>query len=155
LIASVEVRLATLADAADIASMSRDYIEHGLPWGWRYDRVAKAINDPETNVAVVGREGALLAFGIMSYADDDAHLQLFAVRRASQRRGIGSAVLTWLETVARTAGAERIFVEARTDNLVACAFYGEHGYHERHIKEAMYSGIADGVCFEKWLRTDA
>ena len=155
MIASVEVRLATLADATDIAAMSRDYIEHGLPWGWRYERVAKAINDPETNVAVVGREGALLAFGIMSYADDDAHLQLFAVRRASQRRGIGSAVLAWLESVARTAGARRIHVEARTDNSAARTFYGEHGYHERHIKEAMYSGTADGVCLEKWLRTDA
>ncbi len=155
MIADVEVRLATLADAADIAAMSRDYIEHGLPWGWRHDRVAQAISDPETNVVVVGPQGALVAFGIMSYLEDDAHLQLFAVRRTSQRRGIGSAVLVWLEAVARSAGAKRIRVEARTDNSAARGFYCEHGYHERHIKEAMYSGIADGVCLEKWLRNDA
>ncbi len=155
MIADVAVRLATLADAADIASMSRDYIEQGLPWGWTHDRVAKAINDPETNVAVVGRHGALVAFGIMFYAEDDAHLLLFAVRRADQRRGIGSAVLTWLETVARAAGASRIRVEARVDNLAARGFYRDHGYRERGIKATMYSGIADGVLLEKWLRSDA
>lgn len=54
MIADVEVRLATVADAPDIAAMSRDYIEHGLPCNWGYDRVAAAINDPQTNVAVVG-----------------------------------------------------------------------------------------------------
>jgi [ribosomal protein S18]-alanine N-acetyltransferase len=155
MIADVEVRLATLTDASDIAAMSRDYIENGLPWGWRYDRVIKAIKDPETNVAVVGPQGAVIAFGIMSYSEDDAHLQLFAVRRTSQRKGIGSAMLIWLEEVARTAGAKRICVEARTDNSVARGFYSEHGYLERQVKEAMYSGIVDGVCLEKWLRNDA
>jgi len=155
MIADVEVRLATLVDAAEIGSMSRDYIEQGLQWAWTYDRVAKAINDRETNVAAVGRHGALVAFGIMSYSDDDAHLLLFAVRRASQRRGVGTAVLSWLEAVACTAGAKRIRVEARFDNLAARGFYRKHGYHEREVKEAMYDGIADGIYLEKWLRSDA
>ncbi len=155
MIADVVVRLATLADAAEIASMSRDYIEYGLPWGWRYDRVARAINAPETNVVVVAPLGAVVAFGIMSYFDNDAHLQLLAVRRARQRSGVGSAVLVWLETVARTAGAKRIRAEARNDNLAARNFYCLHGYHERRIKKGMYSGIVDGVCLEKWLRVDA
>ena len=99
--------------------MSRDYIEHGLPWRWRHDRVAAAIVNPDTNVAVVGDHGAMVAFGIMSYAEFDAHLLLFAVRRSRQRAGVGSAVLLWLETVARTAGAKRIQVEARRDNTAA------------------------------------
>lgn len=152
MIVDVEVRLATLADADEIAAMSRDYIEHGLPWGWRYKRVARAINDPETNVAVVGPQGALDAFGIMSYPDD-AHLLLLAVRRASQKRGTGSAVLVWLEKVARAAGAQRIHVEARADNLAARNFYCVHGYHECCIERARYSSVIDGVRLEKWLRS--
>ena len=35
MIADIAVRLATLADADSIAAMSRDYIEHGLGWGWQ------------------------------------------------------------------------------------------------------------------------
>lgn len=137
MIADVTIRLATRADAADIAGMSRDYIEHGLPWRWRHDRIAAAIANPDTNVAVVGDPGAVVAFGIMSYADVDAHLLLFAVRSASRRSGVGSAVLLWLEAVARAAGTQRIQVEARRENVAARNFYSEHGYHERLIKRAM------------------
>ena len=151
MIADVTIRLATRADAADIAAMSRDYIEHGLPWRWRHDRIAAAIANPDTNVAVVGGPGAVVAFGIMSYADVDAHLLLFAVRSASRRSGVGSAVLLWLEAVARAAGTQRIQVEARRENVAARNFYNEHGYHERLIKKAMYSGIADGIRLEKLL----
>jgi ribosomal-protein-alanine N-acetyltransferase len=154
MIADLAVRLATLADAADIAAMSRDYIEHDLPWSWTPDRVARAIKDPNTNAVVVGEQGAIVAFGIMSYADDDAHLLLFAVRPSSQRNGIGSAILLWLESVARAAGAKRIRVEARKGNAAARCFYNEHGYHERVLKKAMYGGVVDGVRMEKWLRCD-
>jgi ribosomal-protein-alanine N-acetyltransferase len=155
MIADVAVRFADLADAPAIAAMSRETIEQGLPWSWQPERVARAIRDPDTNVVVVGPAGAIVAFGIMSYTDDDAHLLLLAVRRASQRQGIGSAVLRWLEDVACAGGCRRIRVEARRDNVAARSFYSEHGYHERAIGRAMYSRIVDGVRLEKWLRRDS
>jgi ribosomal protein S18 acetylase RimI-like enzyme len=155
MIADIAIRFATLADAEAIAAMSRDTIEQGLPWRWRRERVARAIRDPETNVVVVGAQGAITAFGLMYYAQEDAHLLLFAVQRASQRQGVGTALLLWLEEVARAAGAKRIRVEARRENEAARSFYNEHGYHEREIKKLMYSGVVDGVCLEKWLRDEA
>lgn len=152
MIADVAVRIASLTDAAEIAAMSRDYIEQGLPWTWTEARVARSIRTPDTNVVVVGERGALVGFGIMSYLEDDAHLLLFAVRRSHQRKGVGSAILRWLEKVARTAGAHRIRVECRRDNSAARNFYGEHGYHEFVITKRMYRGLADGVNLEKHLR---
>jgi ribosomal protein S18 acetylase RimI-like enzyme len=146
------VRLAVAEDAATIAAMSREYIEHGLPWSWLPQRVARAIANRDTNVAVIGEPGALTAFGIMSYRGNDAHLLLFAVHRRHRRQGVGSMLLQWLEDVARTAGCQRIRVEARWDNAAARSFYNEHGYHERTIRTAMYSGVLDGVLLEKWLR---
>ena len=154
MIADVPVRLATLGDALEIAEMSRDYIEQGLRWRWRASRISKVIADPDTNVAVVGEHGALTAFGIMHYADRDAHLLLFAVRPKVRRHGVGSATLIWLETVARSAGARRIRLEARRDNEAARSFYSEHGYHERAIRPGMYSELVDGVRLEKWLRAE-
>jgi len=155
MIADVDERLATLSDAAEIAAMSRDYIEHGLPWTWTEDRVVHSIRDPETNVVVAGEKGAIIGFGIMFYASDDAHLLLFAVRYAHRRRGIGSAILRWLEEAARVAGAKRIRVECTRENSVARNFYCEHGYHELEIAKKMYRGIKDGVHLEKWLRENA
>jgi [ribosomal protein S18]-alanine N-acetyltransferase len=155
MIADSALRLATLADAADIAAMSRDYIEQGLPWSWTENRVARAIRDSDTNVIVAGPRGAIAAFGIMSYLEDDAHLLLLAVHGSNQRKGIGSAIVGWLEEVARTAGARRIRVECRRDNAAARNFYCEHGYHELNIGKRMYRGLEDGVHLEKWLRSDA
>ena len=151
-IADVTVRLARGSDAADIAVMSRDYIEHGLPWTWTSGRVEAAIHDPNTNVVAVGERRAISAFGIMSYLDDDAHLLLIAVRGNQQRRGVGSAVLHWLEEAARTAGATRIRVECRRDNVAARNFYCDHAYQELSITTRFYRGLKDGIHLVKWLR---
>jgi ribosomal-protein-alanine N-acetyltransferase len=151
-IADADIGLALPADAAAIAALSRDSIEVGLPWRWTAARVARAIRDRETNVVVVRRDGGLAAFGIMSYRGDEAHLLLLAVRRDCRRSGIGSAVLTWLERVARIGGIERIVLEARRDNAAARSFYSQQGYHECFIVPAMYSGAIDGVGMVKCLR---
>lgn len=146
------VRLARPEDVEDIAAMSRDLIERGLPWSWRPARMLGAIRNPDTNVAVVRIDGALVAFGIMEYSEADAYLALLAVRETRQRRGIGTALLRWLESSARVAGARRIRVEARRDNLPARTFYNELGYHEIAIRRGRYSDAVDGVLLEKWLR---
>jgi ribosomal-protein-alanine N-acetyltransferase len=151
----LHVSLALERDASEIAAMSRELIERGLPWTWGPERVSKSIAAPNVNVAVVREQQGLSAFGIMEYWDDDAHLVLFAVRPNRQRQGIGTAVLRWLEASAVVAGAKRIRVEARRDNLAARSFYNEHGYHELSIKSHMYSGTLDGIQLEKWLRTTA
>ena len=152
---AVDVRIASKLDAEAIAAMSRDLIEHGLPWTWRAERVTKAIEASNTNVVVVREQTELDAFGIMEYWDDDAHLVLFAVRPACQRRGIGSSVLYWLEASAQAAGSKRIRVEARRQNVAARSFYNEHGYHETAIKSRMYSGVVDGIHLTKYLRATA
>ena len=148
------VRLAQPEDAHDIAAMSRDLIERGLPWNWRPARVLRAIRHAETNVAVVRVNGELLGFGIMEYLDTDAYLSLLAVRRERQRSGIGSALLRWLEASARAAGVRRIRLETRRDNVAARTFYNELGYHEVAIRRGRYSDDVDGVLLEKWLRSE-
>lgn len=147
------ITLAKLDDATAIAALSRDLIEYGLEWRWRPERIVRAIHDPNTNVAVARRGEALVGFGIMKYADDDAHLLLFAVAAANQRQGIGSGILRWLEGAARAAGIRRIVVEARRENVAARCFYNEHGYHERVLEPGMYARAVDGVRLEKWLRS--
>jgi [ribosomal protein S18]-alanine N-acetyltransferase len=145
MIENLAVRLATRADAAGIAVMSRDHIEQGFPWSWTEGRVAHAIADRNTNVAVIGKSGALVGFGIMSYRDD-AHLLLFAVDAAQRRKGIGCMILRWLEDVARCAGMRRIRVECRRSNAAARDFYGEHGYHESTINRACIAVSRTASC---------
>ena len=145
--------IARPSDASAIAVMSRDLIEYGLKWRWRTERVARAINDSDTNVAVLRRDEEIIGFGIMEYLDDEAYLVLFAVAKPSQRQGVGSALLRWLEAAARAAGSQRIRVDTRRENIAARCFYNEHGYHERILASRMYGEAVDGVRLEKWLRS--
>jgi [ribosomal protein S18]-alanine N-acetyltransferase len=150
--AKLAIQLASAEDAPEIAALSRDEIESGLGWSWTAERVRHAIRDRATNVAVARDTGGRLAgFGIMIYRDDAAHLSLFAVDAAHRRQGVGSALLGWLEDVARTAGIPRIGVECRRDNAAARNFYGDLGYHEIAIARGYYRGREDAVRLEKWL----
>lgn len=149
------IRLATAADADPIARMSREYIEYGLGWSWTPQRVQKAIHDPATNVAVVHEQDALLGFGIMSYGEQQAHLVLLGVVAARRQRGVGAALLAWLEKCALTAGLERIRLEARADNPGAVAFYEGQGYRPIGSVSGYYRGSVDAIRLEKRLRAPA
>jgi ribosomal protein S18 acetylase RimI-like enzyme len=146
------IRLATAADAPAIADMSRQYIESGLGWSWTPARIAAAITDRETNVALIDQPDGVLAFGIMHYAERTAHLALLAVDPAQRRRGIAARLVAWLEKSADTAGIERIRVEARSDNPAALAFYQKLGYVQIDRLARYYRGVLDAVRLEKTLR---
>jgi GNAT superfamily N-acetyltransferase len=102
--AHLDIRLATNADADAIALLSRSEIEHELPWTWTPSRVRQAIAGGASNVAVAYDGGRLVALGIMTYGDLISPLHLLAVHPLFRRRDVGSAVLRWLEKVARVAG---------------------------------------------------
>lgn len=153
MLSETAVVLAVTRDASTIAAMSRDYIEQGLGWRWTAGRVLASIRNPDKNVAVIRDDGTVIAFGIMSYFENHAHLELLAVLPKKRRQGLASAITVWLERVAHVAGIERIFVECRRNNDAARNFYHEHCYHEQRIDKAMYRGIEDGIRLQKWLRT--
>ncbi|MEJ6022379.1 GNAT family N-acetyltransferase [Ramlibacter sp. PS4R-6] len=145
------LRLATLRDARAIADMSREQVEAGLAWSWTPERVRASIRDRATNVVVAMEGIALVGFGIMKYGDDKAHLSLLAVSPSQRDHGVGGKLLDWLEKSARTAGIERIELEARADNLGALAFYGMRGYERYDIAHGYYQGRIDAYRLAKSL----
>ncbi len=150
--ATASIRHATRDDALTIAEMARDLIEHGLAWSWTRERVLRSLRHPDTNAIVAVRDGARVGFGIMKYGDDDAHLLLLAVLPVAARRGVGRALVAWLEGSARIAGLRRISVEARMRNAAARAFYLHLGYGPREVLPGYYSGREAGVRMVKDLR---
>jgi ribosomal-protein-alanine N-acetyltransferase len=145
------IRLATLRDARAIAEMSRDEIEAGLAWSWTPERVRRSIRDRATNVAVAQEAHKIVGFGIMQYGDDKAHLSLLAVHASRREHGVGRHLLEWLEKCARTAGLQRIELEARADNLEALAFYGLQGYGRYETVRGYYQGRIDAFRLAKDL----
>jgi ribosomal-protein-alanine N-acetyltransferase len=151
MIEHIDIGLAHTADAAVIAAMSRDEIEAGLDWKWTPQSIVRMIRDRETNVVVARGGGQIAGFAIMQYRETSAHLNLFAVAPALRRRGIGSALLHWLEATAGVAGVSVVRMEARERNAAARNFYRSHGYRETAVMPGYYQGEENAVRFEKNL----
>ena len=148
------VRFATRADALAIAEMSRDLIEVGLGWSWTKERVMRCLRHPDTNAIVAVREADRAGFAIMKYGDEEAHLVLLAVTPEHGRRGVGSAMVDWLEASARIAGIARVTLEARASNAAARSFYEQLGYTSTQLLPGYYVGRETSVRMVKLLHLE-
>jgi [ribosomal protein S18]-alanine N-acetyltransferase len=137
----LSLRLARQADAAAIASLSRDLIEYGLQWRWTPMRVAASIRASDVNVLVASIHGNIAGFAIMRYGDDVAHLDLLAVAPPYRRSGVGRQLLEWLEKCAVVAGIFKVALEVRADNEGAQLFYKRLGYRALAHLPGYYQGV--------------
>lgn len=124
-----EISLAKYTDARAISLLSKKLIEYELPTTkYTEKRVKDAIRHESKNVAVIKQGGKLMGFGIMTYHDDSANLDLLAVLPEYQGSGLAQEVVAWLEKVALNSGLFNIEVQARERNQKGIKFYQKLGY---------------------------
>lgn len=150
----MQIELARQRDAGVIAVLSRDLIETGLGWSWQAPRVLRAIRNNDAVVIKAADKGELTGFAIMRFGWDEAHLDLLAVKAAHQRRGIGSALLRWLEDSALTAGTAIIRLEVRETSCGAKRFYERLGYQACRKIRGYYQGQEAAVQMARDLWCD-
>jgi ribosomal protein S18 acetylase RimI-like enzyme len=148
----IDFQLARLVDANAIAVMSRDLIETGLGWRWTPARVAWQIRCPATTVLVARAGCSIAGFAIMHFGQETAHLNLFAVAKSHQRRGLGTQLLRWLEESALVAGIATVQLEVRTSNRAGQAFYKSSGYEEVMLLPGYYRGRESALQMVRFLR---
>ena len=146
------IEFAGFSDAAEIAEMSKNHIEYGLGWKYTPERIVRLIRDRSKNVVVARVDSELAGFGIMTYAEDQANLDLLAVKRGFRGMKIGTQIVAWLEEVALTAGISTIFVQVRAKNSGAIVFYERLGFSHLEEKQAYYAGVEAAVIMTKRLR---
>lgn len=149
---AVELKLARLRDAQQIARMSRDLVEQGLPWSWTAPRVVAHIRGQESNVLTAWVGGHLVGFAVMQFYDEHAHLNLLAVDPQYRRFGIGRKLIVWLEETARVGGIFTINLEVRANNSGARTFYRTLGYQEVRVIPGYYSGRETAIRMTHDLR---
>lgn len=152
----ITLRPAVPADARHIALMSRDLIESGLGWTWNTQKVEKAMRHPETITLVVTDRmhggDKPVAFAIMQFGDEHAHLSLLAVQPAHRRLGLARRMLDWLTESAATAGIAAIHLELRAANQGARRFYRSMGFNETAYIPGYYRGREMALRMLKELR---
>ena len=146
------IDFAKVSDVTEIGNLSRKYIEHDLGWKYTPEKLKKLIKNRSINVVVARKGNKLVGFGIMTYHEEQANLDLLAVKMIYRRRGIGKQIVIWLEEVALTAGIFNIFVQARKINDGAIKFYKKIGFEIIDEKSGYYRGQETGVIMSKNIR---
>ncbi len=136
--------------------MSRCLIELGLRgWSWDPARVTRAIAHRNTCVAVAPIDHHISGFAIAEFGDTCLHLSLLAVAFTQQRKGIGRALVWWLEQSALTAGITEIKLELRANNTGAKFFYQALGFEFVSAVPRYYRGEETAFSMRKALSVTA
>ena len=136
-----EVRPAGPDDTESVAALERDALGSDA---WPAGLVAEGVSGrvPTTLYLVASEDDAVLAYAAVSIVADLAELQRIAVAATHRRTGLASHLLTRVEHEAMTRHADRLLLEVREDNHVACAFYAARGFTEIDRRPRYY---ADGT----------
>jgi ribosomal-protein-alanine N-acetyltransferase len=146
------IEFAKASDANEISILSRDYIEYGLRRKYTPERIRHLMQDTSKNVVVARDNKILLGFGIMTYRNNDANLDLLAVRQDCRRRGIARNIVEWLIAVAMEADVHSVYVQVRKLNTGAVEFYHKLNFQKIDELSGYYQGEETGVIFCKTLR---
>jgi len=149
---TITLGLGRISDAPQIAAMSRELIEHGLPHAWTARRVGGLIRHRECLVVTARSGPELVGFALTQFGDTTAHLALLGVAVSHRRAGIGRKLVRWTEESAIVAGIFQIKLEVRVMNHEARRFYQALGYAEREQIPNYYSGIEDAIRLSHDLR---
>lgn len=97
--------------------------------GWNTLRVARRgvlVDALEHPAVLAWSEGELR--GVATYVVDGADCELLTLHAATRLTGVGSALLTAVQDIARDAGCRRLWVVTTNDNVDALRFYQRRGF---------------------------
>lgn len=123
------IRRAELEDADAVAALEAENLGVDA-WSPGLVREGIAGDLPTVFYLVAEVDGVLVGHAVVSAVADIAELQRIAVTPARRRSGLASALLDEGCRRARDAGADRLLLEVREDNLGALRFYAARGFVE-------------------------
>jgi len=148
-VSQVEVRMAGPDDTEAVAALERDALGSDA---WPVGLVGEGVSGrvPTTLYLVatvppvepVDTPESVVAYAAVSIVADLAELQRIAVAAPHRRTGLASELLARVEHEALNRHADRMLLEVREDNRVACAFYAARGFTEIDRRPRYY---ADGT----------
>ena len=152
LTSKTRIEFARTADIAAIARLSRDEIEHGLGWRYTPRHLAWLLRHKQKNVVAAHIDDTLAGFGIMTYHQHQANLDLLAVKVQFRHNRIGTHLVAWLSKVALMAGIYNVYVQVRATNGIALAFYCDLGFQQLDVLPGYYNGVESAVIMARSLR---
>jgi ribosomal-protein-alanine N-acetyltransferase len=144
---AVTIDQAGLLDLDAVMAVMRDSFDPSFGEAWTAPQCAGLLPLPGVWLSLARESGGQpLGFALSRVVAGEAELLLLAVRRESQRRGVGSKLLAAFVAEAARRGAEHLHLEVRDGNH-AVALYTRAGFREVGRRKNYYHG-RDGQLYD-------
>lgn len=87
---------------------------------------------------VITADSDVIGFGISNYAGPEAHLLKLAIDPKFHRQGFGQKLLQHFINLAKTQGAEEMYLEVRVSNDPAIKLYAKNNFVEVGVRKDYY-----------------
>jgi ribosomal-protein-alanine N-acetyltransferase len=101
------------------------------------------------DVSVAILDSQLVGYASFRYVGKQGDVNTVAVASNQQGKGIGSALMDWLESQAVLRNVREIFLEVRSDNEAAIKMYATRGYERIDIRRNYYGNTIDANIMRK------
>lgn len=127
------------------------------PWstiGWPADRMTASLRRkvPSVRRFEIVADGELAGIAVIQNPFlIGPYLQIFAMLPPFQGRNLGTRVLEWMETEARSVGARQLWLCVSTFNTRAQSFYERFGFRPAVVLDKLASDASDEILMRKRL----
>jgi len=123
-------------DIPQVLAIERDL----FPVPWSEDAFLLEVTSPRISRSFVAEmEGKVVGYLVSWFVEDEVHLVNIAVARSHQRRGIGSALLGHLLSLALVEGQAFVTLEVRVSNRRAQRFYERFRFRSVALRKGYYT----------------
>jgi ribosomal-protein-alanine N-acetyltransferase len=110
------------------------------PFPWSHTNFADSLSAGYSSWLMLV-EGIPVAYAVLMLIMDEAHLLNISVTPNMQKRGLGTALLDHLSSVALDFGATQMFLEVRASNEAGLRLYDKWGFARIGRRKAYYPAL--------------
>jgi ribosomal-protein-alanine acetyltransferase len=142
------IRTATPADIPALVALDR-----GAPTAAHWSEADyRLLSSEARRVALVIEEDCVQGFIVGRDIGAEWEIENIVVASSAQRRGLGERMVRELLEIARSHGAEAVFLEVRESNRAARALYSKSGFVESGRRKFYYRNPeVDAILYKKLL----
>jgi [ribosomal protein S18]-alanine N-acetyltransferase len=109
--------------------------------------LAEASISRDVSVAVL--DSQIVGYASFRYVGKQGDVNTVAVASDQQGKGIGTALMDWLESQAVLRNVREIFLDVRSDNEPAIKMYVGRGYERIDVRRNYYGNMIDANVMRK------
>jgi ribosomal-protein-alanine acetyltransferase len=133
----MRIRRATLADIPALMALEK-HAATAAHWSLRQYETAFSAEAPWRVVLILEEEAGVQAFIAGRGLGEEWEIENIAVAGRARRRGLGTRLLGEFVDLARSQGAEAVFLEVRESNLAARRLYEKWAFVESGRRKCYY-----------------